>query len=85
MDIKPHVLKYIKSNGSFSLDDCRQEMFEVWLQNDPSASWEKLVDALDTMEYHHLAQSVKTKYAAAYNAQMGHGTYVKLLILCSIC
>ena len=53
-------------------------MFEVWLQSDQNASWEKLIVALDTMEYHCLAQSVKTEYADIFNAQKEYGTYVKL-------
>ena len=56
-------------------------MFEVWLQNDPSASWEKLVDALDTMKCHHLAQSVKTYYADVYNAQKLHGMLSSFAII----
>ena len=48
-------------------------MFEVWLHSDLNASWEKVIDALDTMEYHRLAQKVKTEYADVYMAQKQHG------------
>ena len=44
-------------------------MFEVWLCIDSNASWEKLVDALDTMKCHRLARSIKTEYADAKKEQ----------------
>ena len=70
--MEPHTLRAIESRSNSSPDKCRHEMFEVWRHSDLNASWEKLVDALDTMEYHSLAQSVKRDYADVYNAQKRH-------------
>ena len=72
LDIEPCRLKDIQSSN-LSQDNHRQEMFEVWLQSDPNASWEKLIRALDNMKYHRLSESVKTNYADVCNAQMEHG------------
>ena len=63
------VLSSIQSRTSLSQDECCQEMFEVWLHIDLNASWEKLVDALDTMKCHRLAGSIKTEYADAKKEQ----------------
>ena len=73
LDIKSHNLRSIESHGTFSVDKCRHEMFDVWIQSDPNASWEKLVEALNTMDYHCLAQSVQTKYADVYNQKNEQG------------
>ena len=70
LDIKPCTLKDIQSNG-LSQDNRRQEMFDVWLQSDPNASWEKLIHALDNMKYCCLAVSVKTNYADIAQRQQG--------------
>lgn len=72
LDIKPYTLKGIQSN-CVSQDNCRQEMFTIWLRIDPNASWEKLIDALEKMSYHCLAQSVKKTYADVCAAQKGQG------------
>ena len=73
LGIKTRTLKGIQQNYGLSPDNRRQEMFDVWRRSDPNASWEKLVDALDTMEYCCLARSVKTKYADVYSAQKEQG------------
>ena len=71
LDMEPHILRSIQSRNSLSQDECRQEMFEVWLHSDLDASWEKLLVALGTLKYHRLAQSVKIRYADIYMKQCG--------------
>ena len=81
LGIKTHTLRDIQQNYGLSQDNRRQEMFDVWLRSDPSASWEKLIDALDTMEYCCLARSVKTKYADVYSAQKEQGMFQKYICI----
>jgi len=73
LDIKPCTLKSIQCSG-LSQDNCRQEMFDIWLRSDPNASWEVLIDALHKMKYHCLAQSVEQTYVNVYKAQNKQGT-----------
>ena len=72
LDIKPCTLKSIQCNG-LSQDNCRQEMFHIWLRSDPNASWEALLGALHKMEYRRLAQSVEHNYVNVYKAQNEQG------------
>lgn len=81
LGIKTHTLRDIQQNNGLSPDNRRQEMFDVWLRSDPNASWEKLIGALETMEYCRLARSVKTKYADVYSAQKEQGMFQEYICI----
>ena len=61
LDIVNSQLKLIKNNPSLSdlKEKCRK-MLEVWLENDTSATWKKLCDALEEVEQSIIAEEIKT-------------------------
>ena len=61
LDIVNSQLKLIKNDPSLSdlREKCRK-MLEVWLENDTSATWKKLYDALEEVEQSVLAEEIKT-------------------------
>ena len=60
LDIVNSQLKLIKNDPSLSdlKEKCRK-MLEVWLENDTSATWKKLCDALEEVELNVLAEQIK--------------------------
>ena len=60
LDIVNSQLKLIKNDPSLSdlKEKCRK-MLEVWLENDTSATWKKLCDALEEEEMSFLAEQIK--------------------------
>ena len=41
---------------------CKAQMFRLWLQNDPVASWEKLVTALEDINKTELASELRSNH-----------------------
>ena len=62
LDINNSQLKNIQNNPRFlgPVDKCR-EMLTVWLDNDTSATWEKLCKALETAHQKVLARDIRQK------------------------
>lgn len=59
LDIVNSQLKLIKNDPSlFDLKEKCRKMLEVWLENDTSATWKKLCDALQAVELGVLAEQV---------------------------
>ena len=60
LDIVNSQLKLIKNDPSLSdlKEKCRK-MLEVWLENDTSATWKKLCDALEEEGLSVLAEQIK--------------------------
>ena len=61
LDIPNSKLKLIKKDTPDTKEQCR-EMLELWLEIDPSASWEKLCNALEESEAKllNLAKQIRT-------------------------
>ena len=60
LDIVNRRLKLIKNDISLSdLEERCRKMLEVWLENDTSATWKKLRDALQEVELNNLAEQIK--------------------------
>ena len=53
-----YELKTIEQNYPKDNKRCKDEMFIVWLNNDPSASYEKLVKALYAIGNRSIAESI---------------------------
>ena len=61
LDIVNSQLKLIKNDPNLSdLTEKCHKMLEVWLENDTSATWKKLCDALEEVEQSVLAKEIKT-------------------------
>ena len=60
LDIVNSQMKLIKNDPGFSdlKEKCRK-MLEVWLENDTSATWKKLCDALEEVELNVLVEQIK--------------------------
>lgn len=52
-------LNVIKLNNPNSVEECCTKMFEYWLDVDPTATWDKLIAALQHIGLNTLSQKVK--------------------------
>ena len=52
LGISEHELDIIRHDYRDKLQDCRREMFKLWLQTDSDASYKKLVSALHAVGDH---------------------------------
>ena len=62
-------LNIIQYNNSKDSEKCCAELFEYWLQVDTTASWNKLITALQQVQYDVLASNIKK--------MTSKGTYVQ--------
>lgn len=65
LNIKHAELKRIESQYGRDIERCKLEMVHHWKQNDPTANWRKLRQALHKRHYADVAQSPKTSDANA--------------------
>ena len=49
-------LNVIQANHRTKVEDCCDEMFQLWLAVDTKASWDKLIDALEHIHQNALAK-----------------------------
>ena len=54
-----HELNIIKTNNIQNVEVCCREMFEYWLRVDETASWDKLISALQAIGQNTLAANIK--------------------------
>lgn len=52
-------LEIIKQNNPRDIDGCCTEMFHIWLQRDPDASWNKVIITLDKIGLNAAARHIK--------------------------
>ena len=53
-------LSIIRKNYSQNVQMCCTKMFESWLQVDPTANWNKLIEALEKINHITLAEEVRS-------------------------
>ena len=70
-------LKIIQFNNPRDSEKCCVELFDYWLQVDSTASWSKLITALQYIDHDVLASKIKR--------MISKGSYVIILNLTSIC
>ena len=58
------ALEVIKNSNS-DVTDCCSAMFKLWLDRDPKASWEKLLQALKEIQLNFLATQIESKLQTA--------------------
>ena len=61
LDVKKATLDKIEDDKK-KVDGRKLEAMDKWLKQDVDASWEKIVDALETVKMNTLAGSVRAKY-----------------------
>ena len=54
-----YKLNIIKVNHPNNLEDCCYEMFQLWLEVDTEANWNKLIDALECMDLNATAAKIR--------------------------
>ena len=52
-------LKTIEANNPGNVEKCCTELFDYWLQVDTNASWDKLITALQRIDYVVLAGRIR--------------------------
>ena len=62
LEIPPTTLNTIESDHSHDAQCCMTEVINMWLQNAPECSWEKLAEAVEAMgDYAALAYGLRQK------------------------
>ena len=60
LDAEQHdQLEIINCNHPNNVEECCRKMFNHWLTVDPDATWDKLLKALETIDYNALAKSIQ--------------------------
>ena len=60
LDAEQHdQLKIINCNHPNNVEECCKKMFNYWITVDPDATWDKLLKALETIDYNVLAKSIQ--------------------------
>ena len=59
------ALEVIKNNSSDVMDRC-SAMFQLWLDRQPTASWKKLIQALEKVQLNYLANQIESKLTKPY-------------------
>ena len=67
LDLPEHILKLVGS--SQEVEDRLWMMVSKWLNYDPEASWDKLVNALKAMGKNAIATNIRSKYAGTVSSQ----------------
>ena len=66
LDIGLAKLHEIAVNNQSQVGPCKIDMISFWLSSDKACSWEKLVDALKTINHLQLAEGIRTQYCPLY-------------------
>ena len=60
LDAEQHdQLEIIDCNHPNNVEECCSKMFNHWLTVDPDATWDKLLNALETIDHNVLAKSIQ--------------------------
>jgi len=62
LGVRHDKLKQIEQDCGRETERCKTEMLNRWLQSDPEASWNKVVEAVQRMDRVVLAQQLQRKY-----------------------
>ncbi len=62
LDIKKYKLNDIRESRHGVAANCKMDLFDYWLRSDIQASWNKLVEALETMDYSSLAHKIRVQH-----------------------
>ena len=72
------TLKKIKTNESADPYRCCEEMFQLWLLNNYSASWNQLIVALKGINLYSLAFDIEAKLLPVKSVLTSKGTVIKV-------
>ena len=74
LDLRDKQLDIIKSDNPLDTKMCCTKMFQYWVQEDPTASWNKLIHALENINYGALAETIRKKkiLASKYDCYIIH-------------
>ena len=63
LDVPVDQLKKIESSyHQRDLERCKIDMLQYWLDNDVNVSWKNVAQALEEIDHHVLAETVKQQY-----------------------
>ena len=79
LDVNPVKLCELQQSDR-NPEDCKEELLIFWVEHDRSASWKKLVRALDRMEEQDIAQRIREKYIYTQGNVVGYAPSSKLLL-----
>ena len=70
LDISAPKIMEIDVNNRGQVADCRRDLVQFWLQSDVSCSWERLIDALKSINQSVLAEEIRITYCPTYQGQL---------------
>ena len=70
LDISAPKIKEIDINNRGQVADCRHDLVQFWLESDVSCSWEKLIDALESIGKSVLAEEIRITYRPMYQGKL---------------
>lgn len=62
LGLKTSKLRKLENSYSGDTDRLKAEMFDVWLENSPDATWGDLIKALRVMNKNRVASDIEAKY-----------------------
>ena len=73
LNIPHYVLKAIEEKYLRDTQRCKSEMLATWLQREPHASWQKILEALWKMQHNTVALRIQTTHGKGRrNSQVGY-------------
>ena len=69
--IEQRVLEVIAADHPHRVEDCCKSMFEKWLNTQEDASWQQLLEALQTMQLNYLADQIENKLMTGKSSLLG--------------
>lgn len=62
LGVKKYKLSEIREARHGVTANCKLDLFDYWLRSDVRASWKKLIEALEKVEYFELARNLRAKH-----------------------
>ena len=76
LGLENHELSIIEENHRGDVERCRTEMLGCWLNNATTPTWEAVAEALDMMNEHGVADTIRKKYITSATTTNTGGTLV---------
>ena len=78
--IEQRVLEVIAADHPHSVENCCKSMFEKWLNTQEDASWQQLLEALQTMQLNYLADQIENKLMTGKSSLLGIQFQVQVIL-----
>ncbi len=62
LGVKKYKLDEIRESRRGVTANCKMDMFDYWLRSDIRASWKKVVETLEKMDYGRLATNMRVRH-----------------------